>query len=142
MGWRCARAGPRRSLRAPLTGPTDEAPPAHRTIPVRPPSRGGGARRLIAPMFEYLRRLATTGAAYTASSVVSKLIAVFLLPIYTHYLSPSDYGAAEVMLASVIAASIVALLFGRPRCRSARNSACTRWCGSLPSVQMSGMICA
>ena len=58
-------------------------------------------------MFEYLRRLATTGAAYTASSVLSKLIAVFLLPIYTAYLSPSDYGAAEVMLASVIAASIV-----------------------------------
>ena len=55
----------------------------------------------------YLRRLATTGAAYTASSVVSKLIAVFLLPIYTAYLTPADYGAAEVMLASVIAASIV-----------------------------------
>ena len=61
-------------------------------------------------MYEYLRRLATTGAAYTASSVVSKLIAVFLLPIYTHYLTPSDYGAAEVMLASVIAASIVVRL--------------------------------
>src|SRR3954466_7733212 len=61
-------------------------------------------------MFEYLRRLATTGAAYTASSVVSKLIAVFLLPIYTHYLTPSDYGAAEVMLASVIAVSIVVRL--------------------------------
>jgi O-antigen/teichoic acid export membrane protein len=61
-------------------------------------------------MFDYLRRLATTGAAYTASSVLSKLIAVFLLPIYTHYLSPSDYGAAEVMLASVIAASIVVRL--------------------------------
>ncbi|MEK6326744.1 MAG: lipopolysaccharide biosynthesis protein [Actinomycetota bacterium] len=61
-------------------------------------------------MFEYLRRLATTGAAYTASSVLSKLIAVFLLPIYTSYLTPSDYGAAEVMLASVIAASIVVRL--------------------------------
>ncbi len=58
-------------------------------------------------MFEYLRRLATTGAAYTASSVISKLIAVFLLPVYTRYLTPSDYGAAEVMLSSVIAASIV-----------------------------------
>jgi O-antigen/teichoic acid export membrane protein len=61
-------------------------------------------------MFDYLRRLATTGAAYTASSVLSKLIAVFLLPIYTHYLTPSDYGAAEVMLASVIAASILVRL--------------------------------
>ena len=58
-------------------------------------------------MFEYLRRLATTGAAYTASSVISKLIAVVLLPIYTGALSPADYGAAEVMLASVVAASIV-----------------------------------
>ena len=61
-------------------------------------------------MSEYLRRLATTGAAYTASSVLSKLIAVALLPIYTGALSPSDYGAAEVMLASVIAASIIVRL--------------------------------
>jgi O-antigen/teichoic acid export membrane protein len=56
---------------------------------------------------DYLRRLATTGAAYTASSVLSKLVAVFLLPVYTAYLTPSDYGAAEVMLASVVAGSIV-----------------------------------
>ena len=58
-------------------------------------------------MLDYLRRLATTGAAYTASSVLSKLIAVVLLPIYTAYLTPADYGAAEVMLAAVVAASIV-----------------------------------
>jgi O-antigen/teichoic acid export membrane protein len=58
-------------------------------------------------MFEYMRRLATTGAAYTASSVGSKLIAVFLLPLYTAYLTPADYGAAEVMFASVVVASIV-----------------------------------
>jgi O-antigen/teichoic acid export membrane protein len=55
----------------------------------------------------YLRRLATTGAAYTAASVVSKLIAVALLPLYTAYLTPGDYGAAEVMFAAVVAASIV-----------------------------------
>ncbi len=61
-------------------------------------------------MSEYLRRLATTGAAYTASSVISKLIAVFLLPVYTGALSPADYGAAEVILASVVAISIVVRL--------------------------------
>jgi O-antigen/teichoic acid export membrane protein len=61
-------------------------------------------------MFDYLRRLATTGAAYTASSVLSKLLAVALLPLYTRYLSPADYGAAEVILASVIAISIVVRL--------------------------------
>jgi O-antigen/teichoic acid export membrane protein len=55
----------------------------------------------------YLRRLATTGAAYTAASVLSKLIAVALLPLYTRYLTPADYGAAEVLFAAVVAASIV-----------------------------------
>jgi O-antigen/teichoic acid export membrane protein len=55
----------------------------------------------------YLRRLATTGAAYTAASVLSKLIAVALLPLYTRYLSPADYGAAEVMFAAVVSVSIV-----------------------------------
>jgi O-antigen/teichoic acid export membrane protein len=58
-------------------------------------------------VLSHLRRLATTGAAYTASSVLSKLIAVLLLPLYTQYLTPSDYGAAEVMIVGVIAASIV-----------------------------------
>ncbi len=61
-------------------------------------------------MSEYLRRLATTGAAYTAASVLSKLIAVALLPLYTHYLSPADYGAAEVLFAAVVSASIVVRL--------------------------------
>src|SRR5918994_2468675 len=58
-------------------------------------------------MGEYMRRLATTGAAYTASSVLSKLIAVALLPLYTRHLTPSDFGAAEVLIAAVIASSIV-----------------------------------
>jgi len=61
-------------------------------------------------MSQYLRRLATTGAAYTASSVLSKLIAVALLPLYTRYLTPADYGAAEVLFAAVVSASIVVRL--------------------------------
>jgi O-antigen/teichoic acid export membrane protein len=58
----------------------------------------------------YLRRLATTGAAYTAASILSKLIAVALLPLYTRYLTLADYGAAEVMFAAVVSASIVVRL--------------------------------
>lgn len=58
-------------------------------------------------MSGYLRRLATTGAAYTAASILSKLVAVALLPLYTRYLSPGDYGAAEVLFSAVVAASIV-----------------------------------
>jgi O-antigen/teichoic acid export membrane protein len=61
-------------------------------------------------MSGYLRRLATTGAAYTAASILSKLIAVALLPLYTRYLTPTDYGAAEVMFAAVVAISIVVRL--------------------------------
>jgi O-antigen/teichoic acid export membrane protein len=58
-------------------------------------------------MSGYLRRLATTGAAYTAASILSKLIAVALLPLYTRYLTPEDYGAAEILFAAVVLVSIV-----------------------------------
>jgi O-antigen/teichoic acid export membrane protein len=58
----------------------------------------------------YLRRLATTGAAYTAASIISKLIAVALLPLYTRYLTKADYGAAELLFAAVVSASIVVRL--------------------------------
>lgn len=58
-------------------------------------------------MLDYLRRLATTGAAYSAASILSKLLAVALLPLYTSYLVPSDYGAAEVLFTAVVTASIV-----------------------------------
>jgi O-antigen/teichoic acid export membrane protein len=58
----------------------------------------------------YLRRLATTGAAYTAASILSKLIAVALLPLYTRYLTTADYGAAEVMFAAIVTVSIVVRL--------------------------------
>jgi O-antigen/teichoic acid export membrane protein len=61
-------------------------------------------------MSGYLRRLATTGAAYTGASVLSKLIAVALLPLYTRYLTPADYGAAEVLFSAVVAASIIVRL--------------------------------
>ena len=61
-------------------------------------------------MSGYLRRLATTGAAYTAASILSKLIAVALLPLYTRYLTLADYGAAEVMFAAVVSVSIVVRL--------------------------------
>jgi O-antigen/teichoic acid export membrane protein len=58
----------------------------------------------------YLKRLAATGAAYTASSVIAKLIAVALLPLYTRHLTRADYGAAEVLLATVVALSILVRL--------------------------------
>jgi O-antigen/teichoic acid export membrane protein len=61
-------------------------------------------------VLSYLKRLASTGAAYTASSVISKLFALALLPLYTRHLTRADYGAAEVLLAAVVALSIVVRL--------------------------------
>src|SRR4051812_44385593 len=61
-------------------------------------------------MSGYLRRLATTGAAYTAASILSKVIAVALLPLYPRYLSTEDSGAPEILFAAVVTASIVVRL--------------------------------
>ncbi len=58
----------------------------------------------------HLRRLLTAGAAYQLAEVVSKVIALVLLPVYTRHLTPADYGTAELLLTSVILASIVVRL--------------------------------
>jgi O-antigen/teichoic acid export membrane protein len=62
-------------------------------------------------MQDYLKRLLRTSAAYQASDLLSKLIAVVTLPLYTRHLTPADYGVAETLLTGVILWSIV-LRFG------------------------------
>jgi len=56
---------------------------------------------------EYLKRLVTTGAAYQAADIVAKGFAVFLLPLYTRHVPPAGYGAYNLLLTSVILASIL-----------------------------------
>jgi O-antigen/teichoic acid export membrane protein len=55
----------------------------------------------------YLKRLAKTGTAYTVSSVLAKLIALFTLPIYTKYVDPEGFGKAEIIATTVIVLSIL-----------------------------------
>jgi O-antigen/teichoic acid export membrane protein len=57
-------------------------------------------------MISYLKRLARTGTAYTASSVLAKLIALFTLPIYSKYIGPGGFGQAEIIATTVIVLSI------------------------------------
>jgi O-antigen/teichoic acid export membrane protein len=59
----------------------------------------------------YLKRLATSGAAYQASSLVSGFLALFTLPLYTRHLTKAELGYAETLLTSIILLSIV-LRFG------------------------------
>jgi O-antigen/teichoic acid export membrane protein len=61
-------------------------------------------------MYGYIRRLLRTGAAYQAGDVLSKLLALGTLPLYTRHLTRSDYGVAELLLTLVILVSIVVRL--------------------------------
>ncbi|MGH2916795.1 MAG: lipopolysaccharide biosynthesis protein [Solirubrobacteraceae bacterium] len=58
-------------------------------------------------MASYLRRLLASLGAYQIADVVSKLIAVLLLPVYTRYISPAGYGVVELLANGVILISIV-----------------------------------
>jgi O-antigen/teichoic acid export membrane protein len=55
----------------------------------------------------YLKRLLRVLAAYQLPDIVSKFMAVGLLPVYTHYLTTADYGEVELLANSVIFVSIV-----------------------------------
>ncbi len=46
-----------------------------------------------------LKRLARHSAIYGLGGIVSRILAVLLLPLYTNYLSPADYGRIETLVA-------------------------------------------
>ena len=58
-------------------------------------------------MTGYLKRLVSSLAAYQVADVVSKFIAVLLLPVYTRYISPAGYGVVELLANGVILISIL-----------------------------------
>ena len=69
------------------TAPDVEVPAAER-LAEAPPGLG-----------RQLRRLGRHSAIYGIGGLVSRVIAVLLLPIYTRYLTPDDYGQIETLLA-------------------------------------------
>jgi len=58
-----------------------------------------------------LKRLAASGAAYQASSLVAGFLALFTLPLYTRHLTSAQLGYAETLLTAIILVSIL-LRFG------------------------------
>ncbi len=58
-----------------------------------------------------LKRLGKHSAIYGLGGLVSRILAVLLLPLYTRYLSTSDYGQIETLIALVTVLAIV-LQFG------------------------------
>src|ERR1700759_190459 len=58
-------------------------------------------------MTAYLKRLVSSLAAYQVADLVSKFIAVLLLPVYTRYINPAGYGVVELLGNGVILISIL-----------------------------------
>jgi O-antigen/teichoic acid export membrane protein len=58
-------------------------------------------------MTAYLKRLVSSLGAYQVADVVSKFMAVLLLPVYTRYISPAGYGVVELLVTGVIFISIL-----------------------------------
>src|SRR5438270_6469452 len=55
-----------------------------------------------------IKRLAKHSAIYGLGGIVSRILAVLLLPLYTRYLTPRDYGAIESLVA--LSAVLVTIL--------------------------------
>jgi O-antigen/teichoic acid export membrane protein len=62
-------------------------------------------------MAGYLKRLLNSLGAYQIASIIQKLLAVALLPVYTDRIAPNGYGIVETLATFVIFVSIV-LRFG------------------------------
>ena len=54
-----------------------------------------------------LRRLGKHSVIYGLGGLVSRILAVILLPLYTRYLTPSDYGKVETLIALTTVIGIV-----------------------------------
>ena len=54
-----------------------------------------------------LKRLGKHSAIYGLGGLVSRILAVLLLPLYTRYLSTSDYGKVETLIALTTVIGIV-----------------------------------
>lgn len=79
----------------PLVDPPGETlGDAHAPVPPSAPSRGGG-------------RLARNTLVYGAGTVARRIASFIMLPVYTHYLTPTDYGVLELLQLTVDVAVIL-----------------------------------
>ena len=68
------------------------------------------SRLPLPPVVGYLKRLGASLGAYQLANILAKVIGVVMLPLYTRYLSPGDYGTIELLANGVILISILVRL--------------------------------
>lgn len=61
-------------------------------------------------MLKYLKQLTADSLVYGLSGVISRFLAVFLVPIYTRIFSPEDYGVVSLVTATMTLVSILVVL--------------------------------
>src|SRR5207248_8866985 len=76
-------------------------------IVIDEPQPAAGPRSLASQLFELTRH----SAIYGVGGLVSRLLSVLMLPLYTSYVSTGDYGRIELLMA--VMAVVVVLLRGR-----------------------------
>ena len=59
------------------------------------------------PLGRELRRLAQHSAIYGIGGLVSRFLSVFMLPLYTTYVSPKDYGRIEILMSAMAVGVVV-----------------------------------
>jgi O-antigen/teichoic acid export membrane protein len=58
-------------------------------------------------MIEEIRKLLKHASIYGAGNVLGKVVGFFMIPFYTHYLTPADYGSLELLDLSLTLATLV-----------------------------------
>jgi O-antigen/teichoic acid export membrane protein len=61
-------------------------------------------------MLKYLKQLAGESAIYGLSSILTRFITIFLVPIYTRVFSPADYGHISLVLTTFALLSLMVVL--------------------------------
>ena len=79
-------------------------------VAIRVPVAWSSGRSRPMALAGQLGRLAGQSAVYGLGSLAARVASVLLLPLYTRYLTPTDYGQVELVLALVLAVSVITKL--------------------------------
>jgi O-antigen/teichoic acid export membrane protein len=69
----------------------------------KPRRESGGHQSLVSQLLELTRH----SFIYGVGGIVSRFLAVFMLPLYTRYLTPADYGAIATLIAGSAVATVL-----------------------------------
>src|SRR5579862_2334394 len=72
--------------------------------PLLPPE--GGVAASLPPV--HLKALGGSALLFSSATIVSSLVSVLMLPLYTRFLTPADYGAIELVEQSLDFLTIIA----------------------------------